>query len=474
MFSFDFYEFNKRKRIARFYYTSWNFKFCEELDFSNIDFKYELSEKLLNNILFFLHLLLWISYYKINCEKEIIVKSWYLNKDQADFFNDLYIKWLWEFFYKNNINFKWLINFPFSKKSSFSVESLFFKKEKLLVPLWWWKDSAVVLSLLSSKLDSEDKFKWIDYDVFTLWENQIYTDVSKNFWKLPIKVIRNIDPLLFKINEMMKNEDQFVKQDKNKRFYNGHVPISWIIAWVSLFVSMVSWYRYIVLANESSANVWNTIWKWMEINHQYSKSFEFEKNIQEFILNNITNITYFSLLRPFTELKISKIFSENCKDIFHKFSSCNKNFKIIKCKNMSLNSGNVKNNLSLRWEVNDHKWCWECPKCAFVFTMLSPFLWVKKVSEIFWTNLFKEIKLVKTFKDLIWFWDIKPFECVWTKEEVQSAFDYLISHPSKLEWSWNSCVIKEVSKYKLENNFDKYLNSFDKNLIPEKFLSLIK
>lgn len=464
MFCFDFYEFNRKRRVARFYYTAWKFKFTEELDFSDLDFNYEVSEKLLNNLLFFLHLLLWISYYKLTCEKEISVKSWCLDQSQADFFNNLYTKWLWEFFYKNNINFKWLINFPVSKKSSFNFESINFKKEKLLVPLWWWKDSAVVLSLLN-KEDSDFE----DFDVFTLWESQIYSDVAKNFWNIPLKVVRKIDPLLFKINGLIKNEDQFIKQDKNQKFYNGHIPISWIIAWVSLFVSAVSWYRYIVLANESSANVWNTVWKGMEINHQYSKSLEFEESIQSFILKNITDITYFSLLRPFTELKISKLFSTNCEDVFFKFNSCNKNFKINKSK-----WGDSATNIPKKQEWWNWKWCWICPKCAFVFVMLSPFLWVWKVSEIFWKNLFKERDLVQTFKDLIWFWNIKPLECVWTRGEVQAAFSYLISHPSRLDWFWNSVVIKEVSKFKLDKNFDKYLDAFDENLIPQKFLSLIK
>jgi len=67
----------------------------------------------------------------------------------------------------------------------------------------------------------------------------------------------------------------------------------------------------------------------MKINHQYSKSLEFEKLIQNFILENIVDITYFSLLRPFTELKISKLFSEHCSKVFHKFASCNKNFKLF-------------------------------------------------------------------------------------------------------------------------------------------------
>jgi hypothetical protein len=64
----------------------------------------------------------------------------------------------------------------------------------------------------------------------------------------------------------------------------------------------------------------------MDINHQYTKSLEFEARFSEFIEENITNIKYFSFLRPYNEEKITEIFLEKCEKIFDIFSSCNKNF----------------------------------------------------------------------------------------------------------------------------------------------------
>jgi len=57
-------------------------------------------------------------------------------------------------------------------------------------------------------------------------------------------------------------------------------------------------YRYIVLANEKSANEGNTYMDGISINHQYSKSFEFEKNFDRYVNNYISSdVKYFSLLR---------------------------------------------------------------------------------------------------------------------------------------------------------------------------------
>ena len=437
MFKFKKYEFDSKTKIASFKYSLNEYNFSEELDFSHINIQKQVEQTLLDKVLFFLHLLLWISYYKLTCEKEISIESWVLNKTQANFFNTLYTKWLWEFFYENKIDFKNLIKFPYENNHSnysFKKQHNEVKKElECLVPVWWWKDSSVVLSLFEKNN--------IPFEIFTLWENSIYEEVSKSFWKKPLIVKRRIDPLLIKLNKTWK-------------YFNGHIPISSIIAWVSLFVSVARWYNYIVLANEQSANVWNTTWNWMEINHQYSKSLEFEELIQSFILEQITDITYFSLLRPLTELKITEIFSKNCTKLFDKFSSCNKNFKLFK----------TKQNI---W--NNNKWCCTCPKCAFVFIMLSVFLWNKQTSEIFWENLFKNKKLIPLFKDLAWFWDIKPFECVWLKEEVQVWF-YKILEKEGIN---HMPVLEEISKYKLEKDFEKYINSFEKNLIPKQFLKIV-
>jgi len=66
-----------------------------------------------------------------------------------------------------------------------------------------------------------------------------------------------------------------------------------------------------VLSNEKSANEENTIWNGLKINHQYSKSGEFEKYFRSYVENNISkNINYYSKLRDRYEIEIAEIFAK--------------------------------------------------------------------------------------------------------------------------------------------------------------------
>ena len=107
---------------------------------------------------------------------------------------------------------------------------------------------------------------------------------------------------------------------------------------------------------------------------------------------------YFSLLRGMYEYKIASIFAQK-KEFFSLFSSCNTNFKILE--------KNKKSQL----------WCNQCPKCVFVFLILSNFLEIEEMIRIFGENLFERRDLESVFAELIGEQKHKPFECVGTLEE---------------------------------------------------------
>ena len=67
------------------------------------------------------------------------------------------------------------------------------------------------------------------------------------------------------------------------------------------------------------------------------------------------------------------------------------------------------------------KWCGTCPKCAFVFLLLSAFLPKEKLLSIFGRNLYEDIRLTNTFRELLGFIGTKPFECVGTPDECLYA-----------------------------------------------------
>jgi len=192
---------------------------------------------------------------------------------------------------------------------------------------------------------------------------------------------RELDPKLFEMNQ--------------QGYYNGHVPISGIIAFVLTTAAYLYDYTYIIMSNEKSANEGNTVMDGIEINHQRSKSYQFESDFSKYIKKYLSSdVEYFSLLRGMYELKIAKLFSQY-QQYFDIFSSCNNNFKIIESN-----------------KTTAHRRCGICPKCAFVYATLRPFLSDEDTQRIFGQELYENSELTTTYKELLGIDGIKPFECV--------------------------------------------------------------
>ena len=441
IFYFERFEFDRSTLKAFFYYHFDNKEFfVEEIDFNNISIDSELDNDTVKNYLFQIHLALWISYYKLFPTKELRVESWYLDNDQLSFWKKFYLNWLGEFFITNDIDPKWLLCFKnIFYRNTFLVkqqEKNPINEHKNLLLFWWWKDSIVSYSLIKNT----------DFDLFVFWKlDRIKEEASKVIWQTPLLVKRKISDNLFRLNKLW--------------YYNGHVPITWIIAFVSLFYAYLFWYKNIILSNEKSSSEENTIWKWIKINHQYSKSFEFERGLSSYIDKYIlTDIKYFSLLRWMYEYKISELFSKET-EFFQNFSSCNKNFSIL-------------------WKKQNKNWCSRCSKCVFVFLILSNFIGVDDLKRFFWENLFDIPELEDIFWELIWLKNHKPFECVWTIEESSFSFfnalkKYNNAYYYILEKFKDSMI--EQWKYKdVKKVEDKLLKISDDDIIPMEFKDFLK
>ena len=122
-----------------------------------------------------------------------------------------------------------------------------------------------------------------------------------------IVIQRTIDPLLLKFN--------------SQGYLNGHTPFSAMLAFYTLLAAKLRGVCNIALSNEGSANEATVIG--LGVNHQYSKSLEFENDFREYVRQHISPAyNYFSLLRPLSELQIAMLFSR--LDEFHEvFRSCN-------------------------------------------------------------------------------------------------------------------------------------------------------
>lgn len=389
---FNISDFSRDKEtlIATFHYNFDNQAFFEEkIDFSAAKEKEYFLVKNNNieeivSLLTHLHIALGISYYKLYPTKEINVNTIGLSEEQKNFWNTFYLKGLWEFFYRNKINPTGLAQFN-STKNYQKNTPLTINAKKYLTLFWWWKDSLVTIELLKEKNE--------EFDIFTFWKDYPLHQIAEiPTWKKRLIIKRFLD-----LEKLSLYTQQW--------YYNWHVPITGIISFVSCIIGYLYCYKGVIASLEKSADVGNTYYYDMDINHQRSKSKEFEDLFNNYINKYVLkDFSFQSLIRDWYEIKVVKEFSKYSQ-YFKSFSSCNRNFNIIESK------------LS-----HDKLRCWECPKCAFVYTMLRAFIWKEKTNEIFWKDLFEDNTLIPLFEELLGIEGIKPFECVGTNEEMVLGF----------------------------------------------------
>ncbi|NQV12243.1 hypothetical protein HQ524_02685, partial [Candidatus Uhrbacteria bacterium] len=104
----------------------------------------EVIDEDLDRALFNLHLVTGLSYWKMLCPKNIIIKSGTLTRTQAHFWNVIYTKGLGEFYYKNDIDFRDQVHFPYD--SSLSEPETTGPNEvsgDVMIPIGGGKDSIV-------------------------------------------------------------------------------------------------------------------------------------------------------------------------------------------------------------------------------------------------------------------------------------------------------------------------------------------
>lgn len=412
-----------------------------------------ISDKLLDNFVFHLGLMEIPSYWKVTCSPEIEIRAGYLNKDQIKWWKDLIINGMGQFFYENQIDFtksnflKIISNEQKSGRSPSSPElneagevrlHLASRKNKYLIPMGEGKDSIVTLELL--------KRKKLDVNCFIVNPKKVHFKILKIAGiKNPVIVERKVDPVLLELNR--------------KGFLNGHTPITALISNLAVFCGVLFGYKNITMSCEKSANEGNVKYLGKIINHQWSKSFEFEEKFRYYSKKYLAKeVEYFSFLRPLYEIQIAILFSKLTK-YFPVFLSCNEAYKTA--------SGTKK---------PTGKWCGNCSKCLFIWIILYPFVKEKELIKIFKKNLFKDKNLIPIMKELIGETKFKPFECIGTKKECLTAF--FLSYKKSIGDTYGNLPLllkyfekRILPKYpNLGKESKRILNSWDKqNNLPKKF-----
>lgn len=389
---------------------------------------------IINNLAFNLGLIELISYWKATCSPTIVIKAGSLTPEQISWWKHLYKNGLGEFFYLNQIDFSIpnLMDIQIDSNQQYLKHSQDLTDQDLVL-IGGGKDSAVTVEV----------FKHSDrpFNLLQLNPTQASIDIASQSQIPTISIKRVIDKQLLELN--------------SKGYLNGHTPFSAYLAFLSTLAGVLYDFKNIIVSNESSANEGNIKWKEMEINHQYSKTFEFESQFRDYSLKYLSSQTnYFSFLRPLTELQIAKIFSQFTK--YHTiFRSCNKGSK-------------------------QNIWCGECPKCLFAFIILYPFL-EDKVVDIFGHNLLEKPDMILHAKNLQRKDDQpKSFECVGMAAESKLAFFLIV----QLYQQYNlelPVVLQAVMDQLLDSstNYDtlqsELLNGFsENNFLSERYLNLLK
>lgn len=439
-----------RKEYPRFIYNSYKFvdekeKICIEYDFEieglthfnprveilKKDFKFKsLNTNKVKNMIFNLGMVEAISYFKATCSPQFIIKCGKLDSFQEKWFKKLFYLGLGEFRYINNIEISEEEFFEFK----FCGEILEVSSENeildgIIIPVGGGKDSNVTLDLLKDYKDKSLAFRIGKNDVSTKCAKIAGFDDNK-----VIEVTRTIDKNLIDLN--------------TKGFLNGHTPFSAMVSFLTYLCSYLLGKKYVALSNEASANESNVDGE--NINHQYSKTIEYENDFREYAEKYLKgNVEYFSLLRPISELQIAKLFSE--LEDYHKiFKSCNVGSK-----------------------SNPWKWCCNCPKCLFVYTILSPFLYKEKLVNIFGEDLFVREDLLKTFIELCGYGEIKPFECVGTFSEIRYSVSQVIKRLENENLKLPYLLKYYKENYELSN--EELLNYYNnKHNVPEEFEKILK
>jgi hypothetical protein len=270
--------------------------------------------------------------------------------------------------------------------------------ERTLVPIGGGKDSLVAVEAIKS-IGGEATAVWVG-------NSALIASCAERTGLPTLNIQRELAPALYELNRLGA--------------WNGHIPVTAVNSVILAVAAILYGYDSIAFANERSASAATLEYEGQQVNHQWSKSLAFERLLGDWLHTHVAaDLDYCSLLRPYSELAITRAFAK-LTPYFDVFSSCNRNFKLLGPKPVD-------------------RWCGQCPKCHFVFLALAPFLPKPRLLSIFGRNLLDDETQAAGFDALLEYQDHKPFECVGEGAEARAAMYALSERP---EWQEDALVAR--------------------------------
>lgn len=332
-------------------------------------------------------LMLGINYWAVFPTRTIHIEGFTLTKEQAAFWDSIYLNGLAEFFFLMRMDFRNLITFPFDASKAAPAPTRFPRPARSLLLNGAGKDSILSAEML--------KASNTPFDFFAFAPSHAHERIAKLVGAKTIEVNRRRDP---KLN---------ITASLNS--ISSAYPSVSTFTFIAVLLSELLGYDSIVFSNERSADIGNLTYLGLPVNHQWCKSSEAEKITNDYIQRFITpDINTKSLLREFSELEIVRRFVQYPKYLPF-VTSCNSYFCFTRFEQLFLRTP---------------YWCKECPKCMFLFASFAAFLPKKQVVKIFGSNLYAWRRKLPLIREILGIKGFKPLDCVGEPEEMILAMHY--------------------------------------------------
>jgi len=330
-------------------------------------------------------LLAGVSYYKTAAPPVIDFGETALTEAELAFLREFYLQGLGEFAYRNNLDLTPLrLEARRASAPASALAPAAGGQRRALVPFGGGIDSIVTVEQVRPRADAALFVVSRPADRFDAIEQPAAVT------GLPVvRAEREIDPHLLRSAEL--------------GFLNGHVPVTGILSAIAILAAVLENRDAVVMSNEWSASIPALEYAGRPVNHQFSKSEEFEAAFREVLAGAAAPLPeYFSWLRDRTELWVGQEFAALTR--YHaSFRSCNKAFYADRARRL------------------DH-WCGQCDKCCFIDLILAPFLPAGALRRIFAVTgePLGDPGLAARFRSLLGA-GAKPFECVGEVTECRAA-----------------------------------------------------
>ncbi len=342
----------------------------------------DIEENRIDPFLWNLGMVETISYWKAACPPKVIIDGYRLSDEEQEWWHDLLIHGLGEFYFVNDID-------P-SQAELLRIESsgdrplprlasgTSTKKDGELVLVAGGKDSSLALEMLKKFNPDVRRETLILNPSRSASESVVIAGYPE-----PLIVRRTIDKQLLELNA--------------QGYLNGHTPFSAYLAFLGTMLAEMRSLGSVIVSNERSASEENMIFHGLAINHQYSKGIRFERRFRAYAKERFTGCaSYYSIIRPLYDLQVSGLFAQLAPNHLPSFRSCNVGQR-------------------------EDRWCGQCPKCAFVYLTIAPFLSPDHRASIFGSELFEVPEILSAIEELTGMRDHKPLECVGTLGESRDA-----------------------------------------------------